>query len=160
MKKLFSLLIIGAFLAGCGKEKCDYSDCAVVAPASEIQTLQNYLQANNITATQHCSGIFYKIDQQGSGDWPKACDYVSVRYQGKTTNGNVFDPQSGSGFSTADFALNQLITGFTNGMLQIKEGGKATIYIPPSLGYGNQQGIPGIPPGSFLIFTVELLAIQ
>jgi FKBP-type peptidyl-prolyl cis-trans isomerase len=161
MKKYLFALLIAAVAAGCGKEKCEYNECAVVAPASEIQSLQNYLTANNITATQHCSGIFYTVEQPGNGDWPAACDRATVRYQGRLTNGTIFDPRGGSGaaMSTADFQLNGLITGFTNGVLQIKEGGKVTIYIPPSLGYGSRQA-GDIPPNSNLIFTVELVAIH
>lgn len=160
MKKIFSLLLIVVLAAGCGKEKCEYNDCAVTAPAAEIQWLQNYLQTNNINATQHCSGIFYTVDQQGTGKWPKGCDYVSVRYQGKFTNGTFFDPQGG-GFSQTGFSLGGVIRGFANGILQIKEGGKVTIYVPPSLGYGSQgAGNGAIPPNSYLIFTVELLGIQ
>ncbi|HEX8315034.1 MAG TPA: FKBP-type peptidyl-prolyl cis-trans isomerase, partial [Flavisolibacter sp.] len=125
---------------------------------TEIQSLQSYLQSNNITATQHCSGTFYVIDQQGNGDRPTACDQVSVRYQGRLTNGTVFDPQGG-GMSSASFNLGGLIPGFKNALLQLKSGGKITIYIPPTLGYGSQQ-VGNIPPNSNLIFTVELLEVQ
>src|SRR5829696_2736020 len=133
MKKIIlALLIIGSF-AGCSKdEECKYDECGVKAPASEVQSLQAYLQSQSIVATEHCSGIFYTIQQQGTGTRPTACSAVSVYYKGSLTNGTVFD-QTQAG-SSASFDLGGLITGFKNGLIQIKSGGKVTIYIPPSLG--------------------------
>ena len=151
---LFAFLIISTF-AGCSKEdECKYDECGVKAPASEVQSLQAYLQSNNIIATEHCSGIYYTIQQQGTGTRPTACSDVSVYYKGTLTNGTVFDQTQGS---PAAFNLGQLITGFKNGVLQIKTGGKVTIYITPSLGYGS-SAVGGIPANSILIFEVELLA--
>ena len=155
MKKiLFAALLITSF-AGCVKEpKCEYNECSLKAPASEVQSLQAYLQSNNIVATEHCSGVYYTIQQQGSGARPTACSDVSVYYKGSLTNGNVFD-QTQPG-RPAGFNLGQLIPGFRNGTIQIKSGGKVTIYIPPSLGYGSTAA-GSIPPNSILIFEVELL---
>lgn len=144
-------------MGGCGKEKCGYDECSAPAPASEVQSLQNYLQANNITATQHYSGIFYVVNQQGNSDRPNGCSNVTVKYKGTLTNGSVFDETTGN--ETANFNMGGLIRGFTNGVMQIKSGGKVTIYIPPSLGYGNRQS-GSIPPNSNLIFTVELMDVQ
>ena len=157
MKRLFIAAVFAAILSGCGKEKCEYNECGTTAPAPEIQSLQNYLQSNGISATQHCSGIFYVIDRQGSGDRPTGCSNVAVKYKGTLTNGVVFDETTGN--STASFNMGGLIRGFTNGVMQIKSGGKVTIYIPPSLGYGSRQS-GTIPPNSNLIFTVELMEVQ
>jgi FKBP-type peptidyl-prolyl cis-trans isomerase FkpA len=158
MKKIIlALLIIGSF-AGCSKDnECKYDECGIKAPATEIQNLQAYLQSNNIVATEHCSGIYYTIQQQGTGARPTACSAVSVYYKGTLTNGTVFD-QTQNG-NPAAFNLGGLITGFKNGLLQIKTGGKVTIYIPPSLGYGSSASGP-IPANSILIFEIELLATQ
>ena len=157
MKKILFAFFIICLLSACSKDKCDYNECAIVAPTTEIQNLKDYLTANNITATQHCSGIFYVVNDAGNGDWPTACDQVTVRYKGTLTNGTVFDQTQGN--ATTNFRLNELIPGFTNGTIQIKSGGKVTIYIPPSLGYGSRQA-GTIPPNSNLIFTVELVDIQ
>lgn len=156
MKKLFFILIGSALLAACNKNKCEYDECAVAAPASEIQAVQAYLSANSIVATQHCSGIFYAVDQQGNGDRPGACDNVTVYYEGKLINGTVFDKTT---TTPASFGLDGLITGFRNGLLQIKTGGKVRIYIPPSLGYGS-RATGSIPANSILIFTVDLVAAE
>lgn len=158
MKKIILALLIISTFAGCSKEEeCKYDECGVKAPATEVQNLQAYLQSNNIVATEHCSGIYYTVQQQGTGTRPTACSAVSVYYKGTLTNGTVFD-QTQPG-NPAAFNLGGLITGFKNGLLQIKTGGKVTIYIPPSLGYGS-SAVGSIPPNSILIFEVELLATQ
>ena len=160
MKKIILALLISSGFAGCVKEpKCEYNECAAKAPAAEIQSVQAYLQSNNIVATEHCSGMFYTVQQQGTGARPNACGAVSVYYKGMLTNGNVFDQTQPN--SPAGFNIDGLIAGFRNGLLQMKTGGKMTFYIPPTLGYGSTQqpGSP-IPANSILIFEVELLGAQ
>ena len=154
LKSIFICALIFVSFSHCSKEKCDYDECGTKAPDSEIQTLENYLQSNNISATRHCTGIFYKVSEQGSGAKPTGCGAVSVYYKGKLTDGTTFDETRPN--SPAVFNLGGLIPGFRNGMLQIKSGGKVTIYIPPSLGYGSNANGP-IPANSILIFEVELL---
>lgn len=145
-------IVLIAVFAGCGKDKtCNYDECALKAPSSEIQAVQNYLASQNITnAQQHCSGLFYVIDNIGTGKHPNSCSTVNVQYTGTLTNGNVFDQSSG-----ISFGLDQVIPGWRNGIPQIKSGGEIHLYIPPSLGYGNQQA-GSIPPNSILIFDVKL----
>lgn len=158
MKKLLLVAMLAGFFTGCMKDpECEYDQCAAKAPASEIQSLRDYLQTNSINATEHCSGIFYAIQQQGSGNAPTPCGGVSVTYQGRLTDGTIFD-QTPAG-QQASFSLTRLISGFKNGVLQLKTGGRMTIYIPPSLGYGSQPQ-QGIPANSVLIFTIELFAAE
>lgn len=156
IKKLLTGWFILVLFAGCSKDPaCTFNECAVKATASEITSVQNYLTSQGITnAVQHCSGLFYVIDTLGTGKHPNACSSVSVQYTGKLTNGNVFDQSSGIGFS-----LNSVITGWRAGIPQLREGGNIHLYIPPSLGYGNQQA-GSIPPNSILIFDVKLTSVQ
>ncbi|MDB5206186.1 MAG: FKBP-type peptidylprolyl isomerase [Flavisolibacter sp.] len=160
MKKIFFGVLVVASLAGCIKgddeQKCNYNECGVVAPASEIQAVQSYLSANSITAIQHCSGMFYTIEQQGTGTTPTACSYVVFNYKGKLTNGTGFDSTTTAPLS---IELSRLVTGFKNGLPLLKTGGKMTLYIPPTLGYGSLQQGP-IPANSIIIFNVELLGVQ
>jgi len=161
MKNFFVGLLILAGLSSCLKGEdnstCSYDPCGLKAPDSEIQAVQSYLTSNSITATQHCSGLFYTIDLPGTGITPTVCNAVIVNYEGRLTNGTVFDKtQPGA---PATFNLSQLIAGFKNGVPLIKAGGKITLYVPPSLGYGSQQA-GAIPPNSILIFNVELAGVQ
>lgn len=160
MKKiLFGLLVAGA-LSGCLKadettNTCTFNECGVVAPANEIQSVKEYLDANNITAEQHCSGLFYTIDEPGTGESPKACSTIAFTYEGKLTNGTVFDKST----QTVVYQLGGLIRGFQNGIPKLKAGGRMHLYVPPSLGYGSNAS-PSVPANSILIFDVTLVGFQ
>ena len=105
------------------------------------------------------SGLQYKVTKEGTGKSPTATSMVKVHYTGKLVDGKVFDSSVERG-EPIDFPLNQVIPGWTEGLQLMKEGGKATLYIPAPLGYG-PQGVPGtIPPNSTLIFDVELLEVK
>jgi FKBP-type peptidyl-prolyl cis-trans isomerase FkpA len=145
------------FLYGCFKklepQPCNYDPCAYKAPATEIAAVKQFIDSIGITGTtQHCSGLFYKIETTGTGKTPEVCSYVNAKYKGKFINGNVFDSSN----TGVDFSLAGVIPGWTNGVPLIKEGGKITLYVPPSLGYGSQN-YGNIPGNSILIFDVELV---
>lgn len=170
MKKWIVAAGVATLLAGCLKTNdqitnptCTYDACANAAPATEVQALQDSLEARGITAIKHCSGVFYTIDSVGSstGKTPTPCSYIAITYKGTLLNGTVFDEQA----QPIAFDLNTLIPGWRNVLPLIKEGGKMHIYIPPTLGYGNKDrkdaaGNIVIPANSNLAFEVSLLAVQ
>jgi FKBP-type peptidyl-prolyl cis-trans isomerase len=104
------------------------------------------------------SGLRYETVQEGTGAAPKATETVKVHYTGKLIDGTVFDSSVQRG-EAAEFPLDQVIPGWTEGIQKMKKGGKIKLYVPPQLAYGD-DGRPGIPPGSTLIFDVELLDIK
>ena len=102
-------------------------------------------------------GLRYTILAPGAGDPPKPIDTVKVNYTGTLINGTVFDSSERSG-KPAEFPLNKVISGWTEGLQKISKGGKIKLYVPPQLAYGD-DGRPGIPPGAVLIFDIELLDV-
>jgi FKBP-type peptidyl-prolyl cis-trans isomerase FkpA len=161
MKRIFVLLCSVILISSCSKkadEICKYDACAVVAPASEVTQLEAYLSSVAITATKHCSGMYYTIDAPGSGTSATICSTISVKYKGQLTNGTIFDQSA----TPVSFNLGVLIEAWKKGITMIKPGGKVTLYCPPSLAYGSQAvkdpatNNTIIPANSILIFEVEL----
>jgi len=103
------------------------------------------------------SGIQYRIINAGTGTNPLATDTVKVHYRGTLVNGDEFD-NSYSRNQPAEFALNGVIPGWTEGLQLIKVGGKIELALPPELAYGERK-LPNIPANSILVFEVELLEI-
>lgn len=101
------------------------------------------------------SGLRYEIVKQGEGPAPKSTDTVKVHYHGTLVDGTVFDSSVQRG-EPVEFPLDGVIPGWTEGLQKSSKGGKIKLYIPPTLGYGD-EGKGSIPPGSTLIFEVELL---
>jgi FKBP-type peptidyl-prolyl cis-trans isomerase FkpA len=97
--------------------------------------------------------------REGSGPSPSASDVVQVHYHGTFPDGRVFDSSVQRG-EPASFPLNRVIPCWTQGVQQMKVGGKAKLVCPPALAYGEAGAPPTIPPNATLVFEVELLAIQ
>ena len=109
-------------------------------------------------ATKTESGIVITTIKPGTGATPKATDTVKVHYHGTLTDGTVFDSSLKRG-EPATFPLNKVIKCWTEGVQQIKVGGKSRLVCPSSLAYGDSGSPPVIKPGSTLIFEVELLEV-
>ena len=105
------------------------------------------------------SGLQYKILREGTGKAPAETSTVTVHYRGRLTNNVVFDESYGRGEPTT-FQLNQVIKGWTEGLQLKKAGAKFEFYIPNQLAYGERPAGQLIPPGSMLIFEVELIAVK
>ena len=112
----------------------------------------------NKNVVESPTGLRYEIVSPGQGPYPKATDTVKVNYTGTLIDGTEFDSSARSG-QPAEFALSGVIAGWTEGIQKINKGGKIRLYVPAPLAYGD-EGRTGIPPGSTLIFDVELLDIQ
>ena len=104
------------------------------------------------------SGLQYMVLTEGTGRSPKATDKVRCHYEGTLINGTVFDSSYQRG-EPADFPLNGVIPGWTEGVQLMKEGSKFRFFIPYLLGYGERGAGSSIPPYSTLIFDVELIKV-
>jgi FKBP-type peptidyl-prolyl cis-trans isomerase len=130
------------------------------AMVAGLEASRTYLTENakkpGVSVTE--SGLQYEVLVAGEGNSPAATDTVRVHYAGTLLSGQEFDSSIKRG-EPAEFVLNQVIPGWTEGLQLMKTGAKYKLTIPPELGYG-PGGTRGIPPNSVLIFEVELLAIK
>ena len=118
--------------------------------------LENNANREGVVTTK--SGLQYEVLTEGTGNSPKATDKVRCHYEGSLIDGSVFDSSYQRG-EPADFGLNQVIAGWTEGVQLMKEGAKYRFYIPYLLGYGERGAGSQIPPYSTLIFDVELIKV-
>jgi peptidylprolyl isomerase len=108
-------------------------------------------------AQRTASGLASKVLTPGRGNrHPQATSRVEVHYTGWTTDGRMFDSSVTRG-SPAQFPLNGVIRGWTEGVQLMVEGEKRRFWIPADLAYGENPG--GGRPGGMLVFDVELLRI-
>lgn len=128
------------------------------AVATEVQTaLADYKAGKLGTKLQKsASGLEYIILEKGAGVPVKMGDQINTHYYGvlKTT-GVMFDNSFDRG-EAIPFPVGQLVPGFNEGMLLLNRGGKAIVFIPSALGYGEQGAGETIPPNSDLVFYMEL----
>ena len=130
------------------------------AAAVEKKSAQAFLDkaAAEKGATKTASGLIYQEIKPGTGEHPKATDKVKVHYEGKLSDGTVFDSSIQRG-QPAEFPLNGVIKCWTEGVQMMKVGGKSKLICPSDIAYGDHGSPPKIKPGAALIFEVELLDI-
>jgi FKBP-type peptidyl-prolyl cis-trans isomerase FkpA len=103
------------------------------------------------------SGVIYTEIKAGTGANPAATDTVKVNYRGTFVDGNEFDNSAKHG-GAATFPLNGVVKCWGEGVQKMKSGGKAKLVCPANTAYGDNSP-PNIPPGSVLIFEIELLSV-
>lgn len=118
-------------------------------------TIQKYIKKNNLEMDYSPSGLYYKIIDEGEGDYILQNDLVSFKYTGTLLDGTQFDKSEGA----VEFKVNQLIGAWKETMSMLKPGGKAEIIAPPQLGYGDKD-LDDIPPNSILHFQIEVKTVK
>ncbi|WP_291869549.1 FKBP-type peptidyl-prolyl cis-trans isomerase [Maribacter sp.] len=154
MKHILFSFVIVLFFSCCTDNSKSIKNVDYTAQNEE--EILTYIAANELNAIKSSSGLYYVINEQGTGNKPSASSNVTVAYKGYYTNGSVFDQSNSDGVS---FGLNQVIKGWTEGITYFNEGGNGILLVPSHLGYGsgNKKTIPG---GSVLIFDVHLKSIN
>lgn len=152
MKNITSLVLILLCLSCSNDKKSEQTDFTVENEAEIIA----YITDNNLTAQKSSSGLYYVINDPGSGNQPNINSNVTVAYKGYFTDKSVFDESDSAGIS---FSLQQVIKGWTEGITYFKEGGDGILLVPSHLGYG-ASGRGSIPGGAVLIFDVTLISVN
>jgi len=158
MKYLFTTLLALTLFISCVNndkpviqepQKTDYT-------VENEKEIKDYIALNKLTAVRSDSGLYYVINEPGTGAKPTATSNVTVAYKGYFTSGKTFDQSSAAGIS---FPLDKVIKGWTEGIPLFKEGGSGILLIPSHLAYGSSNN-SGIPAGSVLIFDVKLIKVN
>ena len=158
------------------KEEAEAKELEMAKPRQAKQKRLDGLKAD---AKELESGLMIAFEEEGDGPQPNLGDTVLVNYQGYLPDGHLFDTnieavaeESGSlnkkrqemgGYAPMPVLYSPdapMIPGFKEGVQQMKVGDKAVFFIPAHLGYGERGAPPVIPPGSDLIFEVELVKIK
>ena len=107
------------------------------------------------------SGLQYKVTKEGTGAQVAKGDLVTVEYEGRLTDGTVFDSTKNHNNQPADMPVvdGAVIQGWVEGLQLMKEGGEYTLYIPAKLAYG-ERGQGGIPANSVLVFDIKVNKVQ
>ncbi len=126
--------------------------------ATEVQTALAGYKAGTLgkNLQKSASGLEYIILEQGTGAPINMGDEINTHYYGVlTADGQMFDNSFDRGEPTP-FPVGQLIPGFNEGMQLLNRGGKAILFIPPVLGYGEAGAGDAIPANADLVFYIEM----
>lgn len=144
MKCFFTFLIATFMLSACKT----YSEEDKVGFDN---TIKKYIKKNNLSLQKTSSGLYKKLILKGNGQLIRYTDSVSITYQGKLLNGQLFDNQT----SPQTFAIRDLIAGWKELLIGARKGDKWIMIIPPQLGYGNNK-LDDIPENSILVFKMKI----
>lgn len=154
MRKLLAFVLFCAVFASSCKKGEVYD--AEKQLAADEQIIKDFLTKNNLTAQRTPNGIYYIIQEPGTGNFQYSLNTtVKAKYVGRLLNGTQFD----SSATGATFTLGRVIYGWQEGIPLIQKGGKIRLLIPSVFGYQNNS-VGNIPPNSVLDFDVELLDVS
>ena len=156
-----SALAMVALLAG-PLAACDRAPAAPDETAAQNLRAAEFFLASNARAEgvqTLPSGVQYKVIRSGppGGERPDRNDLVRVDYEGTLSDGTVFDSSFQRG-QPAVFVVGDVVPGWTEALQQMRVGDEWVVFVPPAHGYG-EQGRPGIPPNSLMVFRIKLLDI-
>ena len=162
MKKILLLIamVVGGFtLTSCSNDDDNVTSISKEQIEENKKKGEDFLAENakkeGVITTE--SGLQYMVLREGDGESPNSKDVVKCHYEGRLIDNRIFD-SSYNRNAPSEFALNQVIKGWTEGLQLMKVGSQYRFFIPYYLAYGDiQVGI--IPPYSTLIFDVELLEV-
>jgi FKBP-type peptidyl-prolyl cis-trans isomerase FkpA len=138
-------------------KKTSTATCVLRTVTDDEPQILAYLNTNSISGyVKDASGLYYKIETQGSGPAPTTSSKIYVKYSGTFTDKTLFDAVTDA--STTGWVLGTLLKGWQIGLPLIQKGGKIMLFVPSALGYGCAP-TGKIPANSILIFEVELVDV-
>lgn len=154
--KFWSLFLLT--LVGLGSFSCDEDG----TQPSSYPTIEQYLEIHNITEYEStASGLIYIIAQEGTGEFPKVGQTVTVHYTGYHLDDTKFDSSYDYGQAFAfNLGAGEVIKGWDEGIALFKKGGSGTLLIPYELAYGDRGSSGSIAPKEDIKFDINLIAID
>ncbi len=156
MKKiLLFFAIVAAF--GAVVSSCKKGEDLEALRAEEVRKLKEFLAKNDIPDEPKPSGLYYIETLEGDGDTIRVGDRVQIWYTGMYIDSTVFDATDN--YNPFEFIVgsSDVITGMSEGLTYMKQGGKATLIIPSELAYGATNNYSlGVPRFSTLVFDIEV----
>ena len=156
-RTLIAAAVLSLALAGCAR-KAEADPSLIQANAASAATFLG-TTAKEPGVHKLPSGVLYRVVSTGPSDGasPHPEDEVKVHYEGKLVSGEIFDSSFARG-APAVMRLGRLIPAWIEALQKMKPGDEWILYVPPSLGYG-EQGSGPIPPNSVLIFRIQLIGV-
>lgn len=153
--KMITVSATGIMMMSCSDQSTGQQADVVAS-----ETMEQQMTSSAAEMMETASGLKYEVIKEGTGASPEATDMVTVHYEGTLLDGTKFDSSYDRG-QPAEFPLNRVIAGWTEGVQLMKEGATYKFLIPSALAYG-ERGTPGGPigPNEDLIFTVELIRVN
>ena len=136
---------------------CTFSFCIW---AEAQNSLESYLHQHHLTPQTTDEGLRYFLDRPGTGVYPKKGDFTLIRFRAMLLDSTVFDQSTDSEPFIFQIGNREVIRGLDRAVQLLKKGGNGTFYIPAQMGYKDQGVGDVVPPGSPLIYEVELLNIM
>ena len=134
---------------------------------TDDKQIREYLAKNNINATKTKWGVYISTITEGTGPTLTYTDVASVNYTGRTLDsGRVFDSNIDPKFKHTEplqvniIEVDRIFLGWTDALLHMKQGTKATVYMPSTLGCGTEGRAPEIGPNTILIFDMEVVKAE
>ncbi|AUP81719.1 FKBP-type peptidyl-prolyl cis-trans isomerase [Flavivirga eckloniae] len=147
MKYITFALVLSLFVSCSSDDEKDYVTL-------NDQEITEYIAKNNLNAKKSSTGLYYVIEEAGTGTQPNAASNVTVAYKGYLTDGTVFDESDS--YKTD---LVNVIPGWREGIAYFKEGGRGKLLIPSHLAYRNES-VGTIPPYAVLVFDINLISVN
>ena len=123
-----------------------------------IQTGQSFrVKGDKVPEVSEEPKVVIEELKEGKGPPAQSGDTVTVKYEGKLTDGTIFDSAKSFEFT---LGAGEVIKGWDQGIAGMKVGGKRKLFVPSKLGYGKRGAAPEIPPNADLQFEVKLKSIQ
>lgn len=148
--------LVGAMLLAAG---CNSDSTPDIPSNPAVEVYASSLGVNIAQMTKKNDNLYYQDLTVGTGSEAIAGRSIDVRYTGWLIDGTRFDSNVGRNLFTLTLGTGEVISGWDQGLVGMKAGGKRKLVIGSSLGYG-RAGSGAIPPNSTLVFDVELIAVR